>query len=341
MKWRKVMKKVISVVIAILCLSLCLGLVGCGGGPEVVIFTTYEEEKVEYYQSKLQERFPEYTIKMQNMGTGELYSKLDAEKTGISCDIVTAVEITNLELLLSNNPELFYDLRDYDFTKYVENAKKHTENHTKYAIDCILDGALIVNKNVLANAGVEIPTSYEDLLNPCYDDLISMPNPNSSGTGYCFYSGVVAKMGETDAIEYFKTLVDRLHEQTSSGTAPLKSVIRGDVGIGVCMLWQAVNSANKNENLQVVIPDGKVPYTLYGMAVINGKETKPEVKAVFDYLYGELNQQCFEAFNGEKLYVDQGECQIANFPQGYSEFDMPFLYDFEYKQELLDKWGRW
>ena len=333
-------KKIFSLVVSILCAVTCFSFLGCGG-PKIVIFTTYEEEKVEYYQSKLDEKFPDYKIIIQGMGSGEIYSKLDTEKTSVSCDIVTAVEVTNLELLLSNTPNLFYDLSDYDFSIYVDNAKKHTERHKKYAIDCILDGALIVNKSVLADAGVEIPVSYADLILPKYKGLISMPNPNSSGTGYCFYSGVVAKIGETEATEYFKTLTDNLYEQTSSGSAPLKSVQRGDVGIGVCMLWQAMNVVNENPNLQVVIPDNQVPYTLYGMGIINGHQERTEVKEVFDYLYGELNQECFEAFNGEKLYVNQGACQIANFPQGYSELEMPFLYDYEYKQTLLDKWGRW
>lgn len=316
--------------------------VGCGGGTEIIILTTGEEERIEFLNAKLEERFPDYTVTLQYVGTSELYSKLSEEKQAITGDIVYDFEVTNMEMLLSSTPDLFYDLSAYDFSSYVENAKAHTTRHKKYAVDVKQDGAIIVNKSVLTSAGAPIPETYEDLLNPVYQGLVCMPNPNSSGTGYCFYSGMVAKLGETEALAYFNSLDANIpaNGYTTSGSAPIKMVNSGEFGVGVCMLWQAVNYANENSNLQVVLPENTLPYTLYGMAMINGKETRPEVVEVFDYLFNTLNKECVEALNGEKLFANQGACAVPNYPSDFNEFSMPFLYDYEYKQTLLDKWGR-
>ncbi len=333
-------KKLMSGVVALV-ITLSFGaFMGCSGSDSIIILTTGEEERVEFLSAKLEERFPDYDIILQNVGTGELYSKLEEEKQDITGDIVYDFEVTNMEMLLAETPDLFYDLSDYDFSIYVENAKAHTSRHKKYAVDVKQDGAIIVNKNVLSNAGALIPETYKDLTDSIYKDLICMPDPNQSGTGYCFYSGMVAKLGEEAALEYFNMLDGNIVGTTSSGSAPIKRVNSGEVGIGVCMLWQAVKYANENPALEVVLLENTLPYTLYGMAMINGREARPEVKEVFDYLFTDLNKLCVEELNAEKLFVDQGACKVPNYPSNFTEFDMPFLYNYQYKQHLLDKWGR-
>ena len=334
------LKRILSCFLIFVVMVSTFIFVGCGNSNSIIILTTGEEERIEFLSQKLDEKFPDYDITLQYVGTGELYSKLNEEKQSITGDIVYDFEVTNMEMLLASTPDLFYDLSSYDFSAYTDNAKAHTSRHTKYAVDVKQDGAIIVNKTVLSNAGVPVPETYEDLLNPIYKDLICMPNPNQSGTGYCFYSGMVAKLGEEKALEYFKEFGKNVVEYTSSGSAPIKRVNSGEVGIGICMLWQAVKYANENSALKVILLENTLPYTLYGMALINGRESRTEVKEVFDYLFNDLNKLCVEALNSEKLFVEQKPCSVPNYPSDFTEFDMPFLFDYEYKQKLLDKWGR-
>lgn len=333
-------KRILSgLLMAIIMISTCI-FSGCGSFEYVVVLTCAEEERIDFLSEKLREKFPEYEVIFQYVGTGELYSKLSEEKQSITGDIVHDFEITNMEMLLAESPEIFYDLASYDFSIYVENAMAHTERHTKYAVMAKQANAIIVNKDVLARAGAPIPKTYNDLLNPVYKDLICMPNPNQSGTGYGFYSGMVAHLGEEEALKYFAEFDKNVVEYTSSGSAPMKRVNSGEVGIGVCMLWQAVRYVNDNPSLEVIIPDNALPYTLCAMAMLSEREDRPEVKAVFDYMYTELNRLAVEAFNAEKLFVNQGPCTVANYPDSFKEFNMSFRYDYVYKQELLDKWGR-
>lgn len=332
-------KKLLGSLILSAVMLFSTAFIGCGGGGnEILILAATEEERIEFLQEKLDARFPDYDITIQYVGTGELYSKLNEEKQNITGDIIYDLETANAEMLLANTPNLFYDLSSYDFSAYVDNAKGHIATHKKYAVDAKLDGAIIVNKNVLAGKGAPIPETYEDLTKPIYKDIICMPNPKASGTGYCFYSGMVAKLGETGAIAYFDELNENVVEYTASGSAPIKRVNSGEIGIGVCMLWQAVKYANENSALQVVVPEGTLPYMLYNMAIVNGRETRPEVVEVFNYLFTDVNKLSQEQFCGEKLFESQGVSAVSNYPSAFTEFDMPFLYNYQYKQELLDKW---
>ena len=165
-----------------------------------------------------------------------------------------------------------------------------------------------------------------------------MPSPLSSGTGYSYYNGMVTPLGEDEGLTYFDTLNPNIKEYTTSGSAPAKAAVRGDVAIAYGLLWQCVQYANENEGMTVVVPDQGLAFDLFTMGMISGHETKEPVKAVFDYLYNELNKPQCAKFNPDKIYVDMPAAEIPNYPAGYEEITMNGLFDFEYKQNLLDMW---
>ena len=157
---------------------------------------------------------PEYEIVFQSIGTGALVSKLQAEGKSTECDIFYDLEATNAEIILNGNKDLFFDLKDYDFSIYDASVTEYTKNHHKYAVNGKTDGTIVVNKKVLSQNGCDIPKTYEDLLKPEYKGLITMPSPKSSGTGYAFYNGLVSSMGEEAALKYFEALDKNMKEYT-------------------------------------------------------------------------------------------------------------------------------
>ena len=165
-----------------------------------------------------------------------------------------------------------------------------------------------------------------------------MPSPKSSGTGYSYYNGMVTILGEETAMKYFEELNPNIKEYTTSGSAPAKAAVRGDVAIAYGLLWQCVNYANENEGLTVVVPEQGLAFDLFTMGMISGHETKGSVKEVFTYLYNELNKPQCAKFNPDKIYADMPAAEIQNYPENYKEITMAGLFDFQYKQDLLDKW---
>ena len=281
-------------------------LTGCGNtSNRVVIYTAAEEERIEYLQKEMNAKFPQYEIVFQSIGTGALVSKLQAEGKSTECDIFYDLEATNAEIILNGNSDLFYDLSEYDFSIYDSSVTEYTKNHHKYAVNGKTVGTIVVNKKVLQQNGCDVPATYDDLLKPEYKGLITMPSPKSSGTGYAFYNGLVSSMGESAALSYFGSLDANIKEYTTSGSAPIKAVNKGEVAIGVGLLWQCVDYANKNSDLEVVFLNNEASYNLFTMGIISGKEKKESVKNVFDYLYNELNKVQCEKFNPDKIYVNQ------------------------------------
>ena len=342
-------KKFVSIIALLLCMVFVLA--GCGskdtgsttaqntsGKDRVVIYTAAEDERIAYIQQELDKKFPNVEIVIQSLGTGQLLSKLQAEGTNSDCDIFYDLEVVNAEIILNANPDLFVDLSDYDFSIYDSSVTGYTSRHHKYAVNGKTAGAFLVNTKMLEEKGLPIPATYEDMLKPEYKGLISMPSPKSSGTGYSYYNGMITILGEEEGMKYFETLNPNIKEYTTSGSAPAKAAVRGDVAIAYGLLWQCVNYANENEGMTVIVPDDGLAFDLFTMGMISGHETKGSVKEVFTYLYNELNKPQCAKFNPDKIYVDMPAAEIPNYPASYDEITMNGLFDFEYKQNLLDAW---
>lgn len=340
-------KKITSVVALLLCVIVAL--TGCGskdttnnaGGnnkDRVVIYTAAEDERIAFIQEELDKKFPDTEIVIQSLGTGQLLSKLQAEGKNSDCDIFYDLEVVNAEIILNAAPDLFADLSGYDFSIYDSSVTGYTDRHHKYAVNGKTAGAFLVNVKMLEEQGLPIPASYEDVLKPEYKGLVSMPSPKSSGTGYSYYNGMVTILGEEAGHAYFDQLNPNIKEYTTSGSAPAKAAVRGDVAIAYGLLWQCVNYANENEGMAVVVPEQGLAFDLFTMGMISGHETNESVKAVFDYLYNDLNKPQCAKFNPDKIYVDMPVAEIENYPASYNEITMNGLFDFEYKQNLLDQW---
>ena len=340
-------KKVVRL-IALLCAAV-LVLTGCGGektesnvssgkNDRVVIYSASEDERIAYIQQELDKKFPNVEIVIQSLGTGQLLSKLQAEGKNGDCDIFYDLEVVNAEIILNANPDLFVDLSDYDFSIYDSSVTGYTARHHKYAVNGKTAGAFLVNTKILEEKGLAVPETYEDMLKPEYKELISMPSPKSSGTGYSYYNGMVTLLGEDAGMKYFEELNPNVKEYTTSGSAPAKAAVRGDVAIAYGLLWQCVNFANENEGMTVVVPEQGLAFNLFTMGMISGHETKGSVKEVFSYIYNELNKPQCAKFNPDKIYKDMPAAEIANYPASYQEIAMAGLFDSQYKQNLLDKW---
>ena len=341
-------KKILSLLALMLCAVMMLTACGSketnadnnasGKSERVVIYTAAEDERIAYIQQELDAKFPNYEIVIQSLGTGQLLSKLQAEGKNSDCDIFYDLEVVNAEIILNADPDLFVDLSSYDFSIYDSSVTGYTDRHHKYAVNGKTAGAFLVNTRMLEEKGLSIPHTYEDMLNPEYRSLISIPSPKSSGTGYSFYNGMITILGEEDGLNYFEELQPNIKEYAATGSAPAKSVVNEDVAIAYGLLWQCVNYANNYENLRVIVPDQGLAFDLFTMGIVSGHETKGSVREVFTFLFNDLNRSQCALFNPDKIYVDMPAADIQNYPIDYNEITMKGLFDFQYKRDLLHKW---
>ena len=296
---------------------------------KVVIYSGAEEYRNEYFLKRIKEEFPDYDVTIEYMPTGNLAAKLAAEGTDTDMDIFYDLDFSYAGLV----EQYLADVSAYDQSIYVDDCK--VEN-AHYLAATRNGGAIIVNPEVLEAKGIEEPTCYEDLLKSEYKNLISMPNPKSSGTGYMFVKSLVNAWGEDEAFEYFDGLAENILQFTESGSGPVNALVQGEVAVGLGMTAQAVTAINDGANLKILFFEEGSPYSLYGYAIPEGKQNRKAVMDVFNFFYETLVMEDKELYYPEQVFVGQVN-SIENYPTDIQYADM---HDntTEEKSRLLDNW---
>ena len=262
-------------------------------------------------------------------GSGEEGSSSD-------CDIVYAEEYGYLEKMIGAG-SLDSIKGDYDLTRYVDDAVPASVN--EYVLPALrTGGGVIVNNYVLEQNGLEKPTSYNDLLDPKYKDLVSMASPKSSGTGYMFLYSLVKAWGETEALSYFDSLTPNILAYTTSGSGPVNALVNREVAVGFGMISQAVDKINGGNNeLEVLFFEEGAPCNLYGNAIVKGKKAKTAVKEVMDYLDSFYTNESNRLYYPEPV-LKNTNYNVANFPENIQYADMTGN-NLAAKEALLAKWN--
>ena len=300
---------------------------------DILICATSEEYRLKYDRQRLKEKFPNLNIRVDYQPTGILAAKLLAEKNRTKCDIVLEMEYGYLEKISPFLEPLGSGYSDLFVEDVVAAPRKFGHKWTPALRN---GGAVLINPEVLKNHNVPWPQSYEDLLRPEYKNLISMPNPKNSGTGYMFVKSLINAWGEEKALSYFDKLSKNILQFTSSGSGPVNALVQGEVGVGLGMTAQGVTAINNGAPLRILFFKEGSPFTLYGSGIVRGKQDKAEVKKVFDFVVNTLNRENVEKFYPEKVYKNF-DATIKNYPTKINYSDMK-NDSWEEKVRVLEKW---
>lgn len=321
------MKKKLLLIVMLFMVML---LTGCGNKDKVVIYTSMEEERNQKLTEMLKEKFPELNVVVQHMATGNSAAKIKNEGTKVEADIVIDLETAHMKDVQDN----FADLSNVDTSFYLDgvNTSNNYLTWVKYTMNLIIDNKYFKEHNLT------VPKTYEDLLKPEYKNLIAMPDPKTSGTGYGFFLNAVNIMGEEKAIEYFKKLKGNLREYTTSGSGPTNLLKQGEIAIAMGMTAQGVEAINNGYDFSIVELTTGSPYNTTSCGIIKGRESNENVMKVFNWLIKDFGKYDKENYMPDKILKDQ-KSNMKNYPENLKDANMTGVDSTEVKDKLIEKWG--
>ena len=314
----------------VLVILLFLFVTGCSNEDRIVIYTSMEENRNQVLKEKIKEKFPDKDIVVQYMATGNSAAKIKNEGTNVEADIVLDLETAHMVKVQND----FADLSFFDASIYLDGVNNASNYLTwiKYTMN------LIIDKKYFDEHNLEIPKTYDDLLKKEYKNLIAMPDPKTSGTGYAFYLNVVNIKGEEEAIEYFQKLKNNLREFTTSGSGPTNLLKQGEIAIALGMTAQGVDAINEGYNFEIVQLESGSPYNTTSCGIISGRETNEDVVEVFTWLINDYGRYDKENFMPDIILKDQNN-KMENYPEILKDADMTGVDSTEVKEKLTVKWG--
>lgn len=300
----------------------------CSNSNSIIIYSSMEEERNQELSKRVKEKFPDLDVVVQHIGTGNSAAKIKNEGTSIEADIILDLETSHVDSLKDN----FDSLSSYDKSHYIDGLNKD-DNYvtwTKYNV------GLIIDEKYFSENNIPVPWNYDDLLNPIYKNLIAMPDPTTSGSGYAFLLNVVNLKGEDGAIEYFKKLKENMREFTTSGSGPTNLLKQGEIKIAMGMYSQGAKAISDGYNFSIVEFETGSPYNTTSAGIIKGK-SNDKVKDLFQWLITDYSKIDIEEYVPGNLFKNQ-TLKIKNYPEILHDADMTNIENAAVKEKLSKRW---
>ena len=268
------MKKVLFTILGICCFAF-----NAYADNKITVYTVIELDRLPKYKKILEEKLPEYEIIWVRESTGIITAKLLAEAKNPQADLVFGV--TGSSLLILEEHGIFEPYTPKGIEKISSNMRDADDVPSWIGMYAWTSG-FCVNTVELEKHGLAMPTSWQDLTKPEYKDLIAMPDPASSGTGYMNLNAWIQMFGEENAWEYAEGLLENTKFLTHSGSAPCSMAAQGEVAIGISSAFFVEHLLKRKAPIKIVVPSEGVGWEIGAVALIKGSPQQEAAKKIID-----------------------------------------------------------
>lgn len=306
--------------------TLSLMSIGAANAGELLVYSSTDADNLKYYMDNFQKDNPDITVKVVRESTGTMAAKMMAEKDNPQADVLFEMAATvalNMEEQGMFHPYTPKGMDKID-PRYVDK-----EGEVNWVGNYGWAGCICWNKIEAEKLGLPKPTKWSDLTNPVYKGLISMPNPNSSGTGFLDVSSWIQIMGEEKAWKYMDDLHKNVGVYTHSGSKPCKQAGSGEFPVGISWPGRAIKIIKAGAPMEMIIPEEGIGWEMQVVAIMKGTKNLEDSKRLIDWTLG----------NGMKLFGER-QSIIADTSKITPD---PVLPDFfkEVNAKLIDNKFAW
>ncbi|SKA34454.1 ABC transporter substrate-binding protein [Consotaella salsifontis] len=289
------------------------------------------------------EKSHDIDVNMVRMSSGEAYARIRAEARNPKTDIWWAG--TGDPHLQAAQDGLTMEYKSPKLSE-LQPWAQHQAEVSGYRTVGVYSGALGwgYNTEILDKKGAEAPKCWKDLTSDAYRGEIQIANPNSSGTAYTALATLVQIMGEDQAFDYLKKLNDNVTQYTKSGSAPVKAAARGETGIGIVFMHDAVAMAVQGFPVKTVAPCEGTGYEVGSMSIVKGARNLENAKTFYDWaLSADVQSKAAEA---DSFQIPSNK--DATVPPQAPNLDEIKLIDYDFakygdsgtRKTLLERWDR-
>ena len=279
-------------------------------------------------------------VTVESLGTGDCMKRIESE---------AAQEFGTFDLMyggsLANyvaNAGLFQDYvspEDANLMEAYQNTRGYCTNYT-------IDGSvLLVNKDLLAEAGVEV-TGYADLLKPELVGKIASADPSSSSSAFCQLTNMLLAMGGYESEEAWQYVTDLFVGQevaiTSGSSAVYKGVYNGEYAVGLTYEDPCVTLIKDGAtNIEVIYPVEGTVFLPAQIGIIKNAKNVENAKAFVDFMLSE-EAQVYLAENTtsrnvrEVVYTNDTMKQLGDIYLIYEDSDYVIANTTALKEKVLD-----
>lgn len=202
----------------------------------------------------------------------------------------------------------------------------------------------ICDKEALDEYGAAVPTSWEDLTKPEYENLIVMANPGATGTGVMTVSILFQLFGEEKALDLISKIDKNVTTYVKTGSGTSHQVALGEAAVGVGFLHTGLMYVEEGyDNFVLTAPSEGTGYEVGGAAIIEGCKNLDEAKLFIEFALTPECQEIGQTTGALQFLTVEGakdpEAAQKILDMGVKLIDYDSAWTGAHKNELIDKWN--
>jgi len=274
-------------------------------------------------------------IKMEyvSMSSGEVLSRLKAERNNPSCDVWFGGGVD--AFIKAKEEGLLMPYKSPN-VKYID--KRFVDKGYYWTGVSLVTIGILENTELVKNKGLPEPKTWDDLIKPEYKGEIIASNPTISGTAYFTICGILQMKGEEEGWKYLDKLYENVPFLTKRGSGPGKKVIAGEYAFGICPDPHIAPIKNPDLPIKAIYLD-KVIWWPSPVAIVKNCKHPENAKIFVDWVLSKRGQEVLmKASPRVPVRGDIEPLEGVPSPKELDFIDMDFIYWGKKRDEILAKW---
>lgn len=273
------------------------------------------------------------TVELQQAGTGELFTKLQGEKSDPVADVIWGSAYS----LYYENKDLF---EEYVSVNDKELIEQYRHNDFIPAADKLDGSVIIINKDLIGDVKIE---GYKDLLNPALKGKIATADPTSSSSAFCHLANMLKVMGgyeDDKAWAYVKDLFTNIDGKIqSSSSSVYKTVADGEMTVGLSYedpVMQLIKDGA--DNIEIVYMNEGSIFLPSVTGIVKNAKNKENAKKFIDFITSKQAQEILASQTTNRPVRD--DVKMNDYMTPLSKINLAeedYEYVTSHQKDMVDK----
>lgn len=321
-----------NVIAMFLALSMCLILASCGGNAAasapaasapasegaaapstadtsasgtVMLYSSMQEDQLIAIKQAFEQKYTGVKMEYYFAGTSKVITKIatEAQAGHVDADVIWV-----------GDPADYVSFKQQNILQPYTSPEASAIDAAYIDKDGYYTGARMMNMGIAYNTGLvtaeEAPQSWNDLLDPKWNDQIVMTDPGSSGTSKYWMNALMCS--DQYGADYMQKLKDNGCYLESGTTACHNQLAASAYKVGVCLDYVTANLAKEGSPIAFIFPADTVSI-FSPIGLVKDCANEDNGKLLYDFILSKEGQEVLVANNliSVRNDVDQGDTDVS------------------------------
>lgn len=250
---------------------------------KLLIYTPHGQDLLKDFVAKYKQQYPDADVQFLDMGSQQVLERIRVERNRPQADLWWGASHTTFQTASDEN--LLAEYKPTWADKVPATARDEKDRwYGTY------ETPQVIAYNTEAVTAAEVPTDWDQVLDPKWRDKILIRNPNPSDTMRAIFGAMIWRFYKDDktpdkGYDWLRKLDANVHEYTADGTLLMQKLARRE---GTLTLWDMpdVRLYKEQKKLPVdyVVPSSGTPVIIDGIAVIKGAPNEAEARRFYEFV---------------------------------------------------------